>query len=263
MPPPRALDITIMQSMSESTRKRHPASSPKPGTDETSALLMLIVEDDTRLRGEVSAALQAARYTTLLAGDLAQARLRLIEGPDLVLLDLMLPDGSGLDLCRELRAAGSEVPIIAVTARDAVEQRVEGLDAGVDDYLVKPFSVAELLARMRSVLRRSQSRVVNTHVAVGELWADRDTRVAGKGEQELDLTPQEFDLLLFLLANPGKSWSRKQLLRHAWGLSTTNGDTRTVDTHVRRLRMKIEDDPSRPKHLATVWGTGYRLCEPE
>lgn len=222
---------------------------------------ILLIEDDYRLRTEISAALTEARYSTITARTLADARAQLRSEPDLILLDLMLPDGSGLELCRELRANGLDTPIIAVTARDAIEQRVEGLDAGVDDYLVKPFSVVELLARIRSVTRRYLGHVAAGRVEIGRLWIDRASRTAGKDMAVLDLTPQEYDLLAFLVQHPGTTWSRDQLLRHAWGFSSSIGDTRTVDTHVRRLRVKIEDDPASPRLLCTVWGTGYRFSE--
>lgn len=224
---------------------------------------ILLVEDDYRLRNEISSALVDEAYTVIVAGSLADARAKLREVPDVILLDLVLPDGNGLELCRELRAGGLDFPIIAVTARDSVQQRVEGLDAGVDDYLVKPFSVEELLARLRSVTRRYLGRFSTGKQALGELWIDRSSKLAGKGSAMLDLTPQEYELLSFLMQHPGTIWSRDQLLRHAWGLTQSISDQRTVDTHIRRLRVKIEQDPSQPKLLCTVWGSGYRFGKPE
>jgi two-component system response regulator ResD len=230
-----------------------------PATVQEQRLRILLVEDDPRLRAELLATLGEAGYEASFARSLAEARRRARHTPDVILLDLVLPDGNGLTLCQELRRAGVDVPIIAITARDAIEQRVEGLDAGVDDYLVKPFSVVELLARIRSATRRYLGKVASDRLAVGDLWLDPRTKCAGRGDVELEFTPQEFELLQFLLQNPGVAWSREQLLRHAWGLSHAVGDQRTVDTHVRRLRVKIEDDPARPRILCTVWGAGYRL----
>ena len=223
------------------------------------ALKILLVEDDHRLRAELTATLGEAGYRTQSAGTLAEARRLAREEPDIVLLDRMLPDGDGLMLCDELRGRGVDVPIIAVTARDSIEERVAGLDAGIDDYLVKPFSVAELLARVRSAARRYLGKVAGERIEVGPLWLDLRARSAGSGATAFELTPQEYDLLRFFMQNVGVTWSREQLLRHAWGLAQHSGDQRTVDTHVRRLRVKIEADPAQPRLLRTVWGAGYRF----
>lgn len=154
-------------------------------------------------------------------------------------------------------------PIIILTARDAARERVQGLDAGADDYVVKPFEVEEVLARIRSVLRRSRQQIPLTIHRVGELWADAQAREAGRGDQRLDLAPREFDLLLFLLQHPGKAWTRDQLLEHVWGIRGGIGDSRTIDLHVRKLRKKIEDNPAAARFIATVWGVGYRLNDEE
>jgi len=222
-------------------------------------LKILLVEDDGRIREEVVDALHALSFSVDVAATLADARAAAQNDVDLILLDLGLPDGDGLDLCRGLRRAGRGVPIIILTARDSPDQRVRGLDVGADDYVVKPFHLPELMARVRTILRRAGRTVGAGVVHAGELWADPETRSAGLGDHKpLTLKPREFELLLFLLRNPGRPWTRAQLLDRVWG-ARFDGDDRTVDIHVRRLREKIEEEPARPRRLITEWGVGYRL----
>ena len=221
---------------------------------------LLLIEDDERIRRELLDALRAAGFDVEVAASAADARRIMQRQFDLMLLDLGLPDGDGLDLCRQLRQAGRGVPIVILTARDAPEERVRGLDVGADDYVVKPFHMPELLARIRSVLRRA-GRTVGPGVArSGDLWADPESRKAGCGERLLELTPREFDLLIFLLRHPGKAWTRDQLLDRVWG-PTYEGESRTVDSHIRRLRSYIEEDSGDPQYIGTVWGVGYRMSE--
>jgi len=219
---------------------------------------LLLIEDDERIRKELLDALRAAGFDVDVSVRASHARRALERDYDLVLLDLGLPDGDGLDLCRDLRALGRSVPVIILTARDAPDQRVRGLDVGADDYVVKPFHLQELLARVRSVLRRAGRPAGQGIAKYQDLSADPRSRTARRGDDPLDLTRREFDLLLFFLRFPGSTWTRDQLLDRVWGPSF-EGDARTVDLHVRRLRAKVEDDPSNPKYLATVWGVGYRL----
>ncbi|MEM7309101.1 MAG: response regulator transcription factor [Planctomycetota bacterium] len=221
---------------------------------------ILIVEDDSRIRTELLDALMAAGYGVDVSVSLESARFALEREYDLIVLDLGLPDGDGLDLCRSLRAAGRGLPILILTARDAPEQRVRGLDVGADDYLVKPFHMPELLARVRTLLRRAGRSAGPGPVRVGELWADPEARRAGNGAGAFELTPREFDLLLFLLRHPDRAWTREQLLDRVWG-SGYDGERRTVDSHVRRLRALVEEDGSDPRTIETVWGVGYRLRE--
>ncbi|MEM7245182.1 MAG: response regulator transcription factor [Acidobacteriota bacterium] len=230
-------------------------------TSTTSAAKVLLVEDDERIRCELMDALCAAGFDVAVSLGLAGARRALETDHDLVLLDLGLPDGDGLDLCRELRNEGRSIPVIILTARDAPEQRVRGLDVGADDYVVKPFHLPELLARVRSVLRRSGRAAGPGRVRWQDLWADPESRVAQRGDRRLDLTPTEFDLLLFFLRHPGRTWTRDQLLDRVWG-SSGAGSQRTVDLCIRRLRSKLEDDASDPRYVGTVWGVGYRMGEP-
>lgn len=226
----------------------------------TDARQILLVEDDDRIRLEVLDALNAAEFQVSVCATLADAREAANRDFDLILLDLGLPDGDGLDLCRELREAGDGVPIIILTARDVPEQRVRGLDVGADDYVVKPFHMPELIARIRGVLRRSGVTLSSGVIRAGELWIDAQARTAGRGESRFDLKPREFDLLHFLMSNPGRAWTRDQLIERVWGKSF-EGDARTVDLHVARLRSKIEEDPADPRYVETVWGVGYRFQE--
>ncbi len=221
---------------------------------------ILLVEDDSRIRLEVYDALRAADFEVDMSETLEAAQEAVGRGYDLILLDLGLPDGDGLDLCRTLRSAGDMVPIIILTARDAPDQRVRGLDVGADDYVIKPFHMPELIARIRVVLRRSGESTGQDVVRRGDLWIDAQARTAGRGDRRIELKPREFDLLLFLMNHPGRAWTRDQLVEKVWGKSF-GGDARTVDLHVARLRSKIEDDPSDPHFVETVWGVGYRFQE--
>tara|TARA_Y100001936_G_scaffold253720_1_gene320349 strand:- start:989 stop:1636 length:648 start_codon:yes stop_codon:yes gene_type:complete len=186
------------------------------------------------------------------------------EGPDVVVLDLMLPSLNGIEVCKAIRIDGSIVPIIMLTARDSEIDRIGGLESGADDYVTKPFSMRELLARVAAQIRRMEmlSTVSGSSedevLDLGELKINRGARSATLQGKELDLRPREFDLLAHLASNPGRVYTRDQLLRDVWGFEYS-GDTRTVDVHVRWLRLKIEQDPSNPVCLGTVRGVGYRL----
>jgi len=223
---------------------------------------ILVVEDDLRIRRELLDALLGAAFEVDVAVSLRDARISAERDYALVLLDLGLPDGDGLELVRHLREAGRGVPILILTARDTPDSRVAGLDAGADDYVVKPFHMPELVARVRSILRRSGRTVGQALVRHEDLWADAESRKVGKGDDAITLKPREFDLLLFLMQHPGRTWTRDQLLDRVWGAGFT-GDARTVDLHVRRLRAKVEDDSSDPRFIETVWGVGYRMAEPQ
>jgi two-component system, OmpR family, response regulator ResD len=224
------------------------------------AARVLLVEDDLRLRTELLLTLSSAGYEVDAAPGF-EAALRALEVQrDLLLLDLGLPDGDGLELCQRLRVIGNCMPILLVTARDQLEERVRGLDLGADDYLTKPYHNAELLARVRSLLRRHSHRATGSRLTCGELWLDRELRRAGRGEQTIALKPREFELLEFLLRQPGRAWTREQLLARVWG-PRYDGDVRTVDSHVRRLRLQIEVDAADPRLIETVWGVGYRLSD--
>ncbi len=223
---------------------------------------LLLIEDDERIRAGIEKSLEAADYHMRSAATAQEAANALQYDYELILLDLGLPDGDGLDLCRSLRRSGCSTPIIILTSRDHPDQRVRGLDAGADDYVVKPYHPDELLARIRSILRRTGKSLGNERARCGELWADPESRMAGRGRESITLKPREFDLLLFLLRFPSRTWTREHLLDRVWGRDF-EGDSRTVDLHVRRLRAKVEVDASDPQYIRTVWGVGYRLEESE
>lgn len=221
---------------------------------------LLLVEDDPSIRTWLGDSMLEVGYDVDACATLGAARETLQDGHDLLLLDLGLPDGDGLNLCRELRRAGSKLPIIVLTARDALEERVTGLDSGADDYIVKPIELPELLARVRSVLRRADPPATTERLTIGDVWLESDARVAGKGAEPIELQRREFDLLEFLLRSRGRTWTREQLLAKVWG-SGYEGELRSVDMCVRRLRTKIELDARDPKIVETVWGVGYRIRE--
>jgi DNA-binding response OmpR family regulator len=218
---------------------------------------VLVVDDDHTVREVVVSYLRAHRHEVVEAADGETALRVMRETPaDLVVLDLMLPGIDGLEVCRRLRTA-SEVPVIMLTALGSETDRVVGLERGADDYVTKPFSPRELALRVDSVLRRSGERpAAPARLIDGDLVVDTGSHVATLGDQTLALTVREFDLLRFLMANPGVAYSRDELLQQVWGWSF--GDQSTVTVHVRRLREKVEADPTRPVRLVTVWGVGYR-----
>ena len=209
------------------------------------------------MREIVVSYLRAGGHTVAEAGDGELALAEMRDNPaDLVVLDLMLPGIDGLEVCRRLRAS-SDVPIIMLTALGSETDRVIGLERGADDYVTKPFSPRELVLRVESVLRRvGERRRPATPVLDGDLLVDPTQHVVTLAGVTLSLTVREFDLLRFFAANPGVAYSREDLLREVWGWSF--GDQSTVTVHVRRLREKIERDPTRPIRLVTVWGVGYR-----
>jgi len=221
---------------------------------------VLVVDDEPIVREVVVRYLTREGYDTVEAEDGNAARSLLAgSNPDLVVLDVMLPGGDGLDLCRWIRAR-SELPVIMLTARGEEADRIVGLELGADDYVTKPFSPRELAARVRSVLRRSGPVGSPVHaLSFGDVELERETRDARKAGTPIRLTAKEFDLLWFFASHPRRVFSRDQLMAGVWGY-TAALDTGTVTVHVRRLREKIEDDPSQPRYLETVWGIGYRLA---
>jgi DNA-binding response OmpR family regulator len=221
---------------------------------------VLVVEDEQVVREVVVKYLRREGYQTLEAGD-GDTACSLVERerPDLVVLDVMLPGRDGLAVCRWIRAR-SEVPVIMLTARGEEADRIVGLELGADDYVTKPFSPRELATRVKAVLRRARPPAErDERLVFGELVIDASTREVLKNGRPLELTAREFDLLWFLASNPRHVFSRDQLMDRVWGHATAV-DTGTVTVHVRRLRSKIEDDPSRPQRLQTVWGVGYRFA---
>jgi DNA-binding response OmpR family regulator len=221
---------------------------------------VLVVDDEPIVREVVARYLKREGYRTLEAADGNRAR-ELVEreAPNLVVLDLMIPGTDGLALCRWIRSS-SQLPVIMLTARGEEADRIVGLELGADDYVTKPFSPRELVARVRSVLRRAEPTVPPLErIAFGDLELVSGTREVRKAGRTLQLTAKEFDLLQFLASHPRHVFSRDQLMSRVWGYSTAL-DTGTVTVHIRRLREKIEDDPSHPRFLQTVWGVGYRFA---
>jgi two-component system alkaline phosphatase synthesis response regulator PhoP len=224
---------------------------------------VLVVDDEPRIVEIVRDYLADAGYrvSTARSGDEALRHVRSIT-PDLVVLDLGLPDMDGLDVARALRLASS-VPIIMLTARTDEVDRVAGLELGADDYVVKPFSPRELLARIRAVLRRSAAAALDEHrvLVVGELVIDRPRHQVMVSGNPVELTATEFDLLAAMAVFPGRVFTRGQLLAAIHGVAVDAGE-RAIDAHVKNLRRKLEPDPHRPRLLVTVHGVGYRLHEP-
>ena len=226
---------------------------------------ILVVEDDRTLREALRYNLVAAGYEVVVASDGGQGLLNARQSsPDVVVLDLMLPSLSGIEVCKALRRDGSILPIIMLTARDAEIDRIGGLESGADDYVTKPFSMRELIARVAAQIRRMQmiesisQNATEEIVDLGDLVINRASRNVTLNNKSVNLRPREFDLLVHMAANPGRVYTRDQLLHDVWGFEYI-GDTRTVDVHVRWLRLKIEEDPARPKILGTVRGVGYRI----
>ncbi|OHV56765.1 response regulator transcription factor [Pseudofrankia sp. BMG5.36] len=223
---------------------------------------VLVVDDDATVAEVVDRYLRNAGFDVDRAADgLAALRMAEATAPDLVVLDLMLPGLDGIEVCRRLRER-APIPVIMLTARGEEGDRIAGLECGADDYVTKPFSPRELTLRVRSVLRRaSEPPPAGAGVLrAGTLVVDAAARTATRHGVSLGLTVREFDLLVFLLRHPGRALTRAELLEQVWGW--TYGDPSTVTVHIRRLREKIEDDPTTPRLLVTVWGVGYRYDPP-
>lgn len=221
---------------------------------------ILVVDDEPHIREVVELYLQRDGYVVLVAADGEEA-LRLYRQfqPDLVILDLMLPKINGLDVCRRMQAE-RRVPVIMLTAKGEEEDRITGLSLGADDYVPKPFSPRELVARVAAVLRRVRDTIAPRHGAMlrsGELLIDPQTREVRMRNTAVLLTAREFDLLHHLAMHPQQVFTRDQLMDAVWGYDFV-ADTSTVTVHIRRLREKIEADPSQPQYILTIWGVGYR-----
>ncbi len=221
---------------------------------------VLIVEDDPRIARLVEKNLEAAGLTCRSVGD-GDAALREFarERPSLIVLDLMIPGADGLEVCRRVRKE-SDVPILMLTARSGEAEKVLGFELGADDYLTKPFSTREMVARVRALLRRTGMASSEAPIHRGSLVIDPARRVAERDGERIELTTLEFDLLYFLAQRPGRVFSREELLRHVWGEERVV-DARSIDSLVSRLRRRIERDPAHPRYLQTVWGAGYRFPE--
>ena len=226
---------------------------------------ILIVEDEKNIVDILSFNLGREGYDTLEALDgKTGLQLALEQDPDLILLDLMLPEMNGFDVCRALREKGRTTPVIMLTAREEEADKVLGLELGADDYITKPFSMRELLARVKANIRRSDMAALTAPPAqggakldLGRVVVDTDLLVVYKDGKALDLTQREYELIKFLASQPGKAFSRETLMEHVWNYEGYVGDVRAVDVAVRRLREKLEDDPASPVFIVTRRGLGY------
>lgn len=230
---------------------------------------ILLVEDDPAITNLLSLHFQAPAFELVAYDRGAGAMERLAgEGFDLIILDIMLPDANGFELCRRIRAANERTPILMLSALGEELDKVRALELGADDYLTKPFGVAELMARVRALLRRvgvaagapAEMAEEAGSVVFRELVVDRDKKKATMRGRRLDLTPKEFDLLWLLATHPGKTFSRHELLDTIWGFAFREYE-HTVTSHINRLRIKIEPDLNKPQYILTTWGAGYRFAE--
>ncbi len=226
---------------------------------------LLLVEDDDAIASVLRLHLEEAGYRLHREADGLQAMAAIDRQRwDMVLLDLMLPGADGWEVCRHLRAKHADVPVIMLSARSAEAHRVLGLELGADDYLAKPFSMLELVARVRALLRRIEqlraAPVAKTVLCFGPFRLDTERRELRREDSLIALTLREFDLLYFLARHSERAFSRNELLQRVWGAGF-DGYEHTVNSHVNRLRTKIEDDPRNPRRIVTVWGVGYRFQE--
>jgi DNA-binding response OmpR family regulator len=221
---------------------------------------ILIIEDETPMRTALEDLLESEGYRALTAADGARGLERArAEKPDLILLDIMMPKLDGFALCAELRRLGSAVPVLMLTAKGQIEDRVHGLDAGADDYLVKPFSTEELLARVRALLRRMERKTRTAlKLKLGEVEIDLARQTAARGKKRVPLTAKEFAMLRLMAEAQGEPVTRERFLDAVWGY-TAFPTTRTVDNHIASLRAKIEPNPESPRWIQTVHGVGYKL----
>lgn len=221
---------------------------------------VLVVEDDAALRVGLEMNLEVEGYSVVSAATASEGVQKAKAAkPDVVILDLMLPDFSGLEVLEDLRATFRELPVIILSAKSGVENKVEGLQLGADDYLTKPFELAELLARIDAALRRKRMMEAEERkLQIGEVVVEIASRRVTRAGQSIHLTPRELDLLLLLTQRPGRAFSRSELLSAVWGYDY-EGTERTVDNFIASLRQKLEPDPENPRHFITVRGVGYRF----
>ncbi len=224
----------------------------------------LIVEDSHKVAQVVAIRLRELGFAPDIASSGVSGLQKALSGEhEFLILDLMLPDMDGLDICRQVRARGSKVPVLMISAKSEEDDRVSGLEVGADDYITKPFSVRELVARIQAVLRRVEMERLAPEappgqVRAGGLTIDIDKRMVEVDGKDIGLTAREFDLLVQLAGNPGRVYTRAQLLDLVWGYRHSHYE-HTVSSHMNRLRSKIEAEPSDPKYILTIWGVGYKF----
>lgn len=224
---------------------------------------ILVVEDESHIRGFITVNLSISNFDVIEASSGEEAlKLCKSEKPDLVILDIMLPGIDGYEVCRRVREDYPDMFIIILTAKGEDMDKIIGLDLGADDYMVKPFNPMELVSRIRAIFRRTRRIDKNSYssniIINGELKLDKASYKLYKREVEIILTHREFSLIKIFMENPEKAFSREKILNSAWGEDFI-GEYKTVDVHIRRLREKLEDNPSKPKYIETVWGYGYRM----
>jgi DNA-binding response OmpR family regulator len=247
-------------------RQKSSRDNNQPAEPSERKISLLVVEDDENISSAISEYFSRAGYDVKTVEDgLMGVKAALDDPPDAVVLDLMLPKMDGLAVCRELREKANSLPILMLTAKDDVVDKVLGLEMGADDYITKPFSLRELEARIKSVLRRSRTPAQvdgkdEVTISRGKLRIDPARREVMIGERQVDLTPKEFDLLRLFASNPGRVFPRKYLLEKIWDYSYEGYD-RTIDSHINRLRAKIEENPENPQMVLTVWGIGYKFSD--
>ncbi|GAB5408809.1 MAG: response regulator transcription factor [Balneolaceae bacterium] len=229
---------------------------------------ILIVEDDEDLSELIKIQLTDLNFSVEQSFNGSEALNRILSNSySLIILDIMLPGMNGFDICKSVREKDSKTPILMLTAKAEEIDKIMGLEFGADDYLTKPFSIRELSARIKALLRRSKASEsekdsVQDHISFGELSIYPNKRIIELADVQLELTSKEFDLLMLFATNPGRAYSRQQLLDIVWGYQY-NGYSHTVNSHINRLRSKIEKDAANPVFIQTVWGVGYRFAEPE
>jgi DNA-binding response OmpR family regulator len=223
---------------------------------------VMLIEDDLSIRKFTSINLKREHFEVLEASSAEEALLKLKTNlPEIIILDIMLPGMDGFELCSKIKDLYPDISIIILTSRNQDMDKIMGLELGADDYIVKPFNPLELTARIRAVLRRTNKNKNTSQILLsGNISINLKAQRASKDSMELELSPKEFELLKIFIENSGTTLTRDELLDFAWGRDFF-GDVKTVDVHVRRLREKIEDDPSNPMHIETIWGIGYRWRE--
>lgn len=247
----------------------HTLEATGTATATAPATSLLVIEDDDNISTAIEEYFSRSGYTVTRAADgVAGVEAAVKARPDVVVLDLMLPKMDGLAVCKELRLKNPQMPIVMLTAKDDVVDKVLGLEMGADDYITKPFSLREVEARIKSVLRRARATAAagdgldETPIVRGNLRVDPVRREVTIADRHVDLTPKEFDLLRLFAANPGRVFPRKYLLEKIWDYSYEGYD-RTIDSHINRLRAKIEENPEKPQLVLTVWGIGYKFTDAE
>jgi DNA-binding response OmpR family regulator len=223
---------------------------------------ILAVDDDRDILKVLKANLELHDYEVDTADCWEKAQELLSERhPDLIILDVMLPDGDGMEICRDLRNDLPETPIIMLTAKDKVSDKVIGLESGADDYVVKPFETIELLARIKACLRRATPPAKERKAVIGNIRVDFKKHIVTVSGKKVNLTPKEYDLLCFFISHRGEAVSREMIRRNIWKDSKIYSWSRVIDVHIQHLRQKIEKDPSNPKYILTVSGAGYRFAD--